>query len=118
MSRRSLLLALALLVVLFGGGLLVLYLVVGYEPEVYAQPISGRWLVEDVAKAGRESGSGLAVTWYRHNGHPVALLRFQADQAHPTLLLQDVHLDKGSLTIRGRSPEAALHSLLLNFPDG
>jgi hypothetical protein len=83
-----------------------------------ALPISGQWLLEEIAQDARKNGHGLDVTWYRLNGHPVALLRFQADQAHPTLLLQDVHLEKGSLTIRGRSPEAALHSLLLNLPDG
>ena len=52
-----------------------------------ALPISGQWLQEEFAKAGRESGGGMDVSWYRLNGHPVALLRFQADQAHPTLLL-------------------------------
>ncbi len=83
-----------------------------------ALPISGQWLQEEFAKAGRESGGGMDVSWYRHNGHPVALLRFQADQAHPTLLLQDVHVDQGSLTIRGRSPESAMHAFLMHFPDG
>ena len=82
-----------------------------------ALPISGQWLMEEFAKAGRNSGNGLDVTWYRLNGHPVALVRFQADQPHPTLLLQDVHLDRGLLTIRGRSPEAGQHALLLNPPD-
>jgi hypothetical protein len=83
-----------------------------------ALPISGQWLLEEIAKAARESGNGIDVTWYRLNGHPVALIRFQVDQAHPTLLLQDVHVDQGSLTIRGRSTEAALHALLLNWPPG
>ena len=108
-----------------------------------ALPISGQWLIEEFAKAGRKygetplaasadgapagmedmgaagrEGGGLDVTWYRLNGHPVALLRFQAEQAHPTLLLQDVRLDQGALTIHGRSPEAALHTLLLQLPPG
>jgi hypothetical protein len=83
-----------------------------------ALPISGQWLQQELAKAVRESGGSLDMSWYRLNGHPVALLRFQADQAHPTLLLQDVHLDQGSLTIRGRSPEAAMHAFLMQFPGG
>ena len=83
-----------------------------------ALPISGQWLQEEFAKAGRESGGGMDVSWYRRDGHPVALLRFQPDQAHPTLLLQDVHVDQGTLTIRGRSPEAAMHAFLMRFPDG
>ena len=57
-------------------------------------------------------------SWFRLNGHPVALLRFQADQAHPSLLLQDVHLDQGSLTIRGRATEAAMNAFLMGLPDG
>ena len=83
-----------------------------------ALPISGQWLQAEVTKAVRESGGSLDMSWYRLNGHPVALLRFQADQAHPTLLLEDVHLEQGSLTIRGRSPEAAMHAFLLQFPEG
>jgi hypothetical protein len=107
-----------------------------------ALPISSQWLVDEFSKAGRKfsgpappsaddaapgledladagrEGSGMDLTWYRLNGHPVALLRFQADQAHPTLLLQDIRLDRGSLTIRGRASEAALHTLLMQFPPG
>ncbi|HVS36952.1 MAG TPA: hypothetical protein VMS17_15435, partial [Gemmataceae bacterium] len=52
------------------------------------------------------------------NGHPVAVLRFQANQAHPSLLLQDVRVDQGSLTIRGRASEAALNAFLMRLPDG
>jgi hypothetical protein len=81
-----------------------------------ALPISGQWLMEELAKAGRKNG--FDVTWYRLNGHPVALVRFQADQPHPTLLLQDVHLDQGQLTIRGRSPDAVQHAVLLQLPEG
>ena len=48
-----------------------------------ALPISGHWLLEEFPQSGTRQ-NGLDLTWYRTNGHPVALLRFQADQPHPT----------------------------------
>ncbi len=87
-----------------------------------ALPISGQWLQQQFANIGkdtkRDTKGAMEVSWYRINGHPVALLRFQSDQEHPTLLLQDIHVDQGSLTIRGRSPEAAMHAFLTRFPEG
>jgi hypothetical protein len=80
-----------------------------------ALPISSQWLLEEFRKVGRDK-NGLDLTWYRTNGHPVALLRFQADQPHPTLLLQGVRMEKGLLTIRGRSPESVSLNALLNLP--
>jgi hypothetical protein len=70
-----------------------------------ALPIATQSLLEQVADVGRQNG--IDVTWYRHNnGHPVALLRFQADQARPTLQLLAVQLDRGAITVKGRSNEA------------
>ncbi|HBI41987.1 MAG TPA: hypothetical protein DDY78_03895 [Planctomycetales bacterium] len=80
-----------------------------------ALPISGQWLMEKFVKAGRDK-SGMDVTWYRTNGHPVALLRFQADQPHPSMLLQGVQMQQGSLTIRGRSPESVSINTLFQLP--
>ena len=80
-----------------------------------ALPISGKWLLEDFAKSVRDK-NGMDLTWYRTNGHPVALLRFQADQPHPSLLLQGVQMQQGALTIRGRSPESVSLSTLINLP--
>jgi hypothetical protein len=81
-----------------------------------ALPISGQWLLEDFAKIGRDN-NGIDITWYRTNGHPVALARFQADQPHPSLLLQAVQMQQGSLTIRGRSPESVTLNTLLHLPE-
>lgn len=80
-----------------------------------ALPISSQWFLEEFRKVGRDK-NGLDLTWYRTNGHPVALLRFQADQPHPTLLLQGVQMQQGALTIRGRSPESVSLSSLFNLP--
>ena len=80
-----------------------------------ALPISSQWLMEEFRKVGRDK-NGLDLTWYRTNGHPVALLRFQADQPHPSLLLQGVTMKQGSLTIRGRSPESVSINSLFPLP--
>jgi hypothetical protein len=80
-----------------------------------ALPISSQWLLEEFRKVGRDK-NGLDLTWYRTNGHPVALLRFQADQPHPSLLLQGVLMQQGSLTIRGRSPESVSLNSLFPLP--
>ena len=47
------------------------------------------------------------MSWYRHEGHPVALLRFQANQARPTLRLKVVSFEQGQVTIHGESAERA-----------
>jgi hypothetical protein len=81
-----------------------------------ALPISGHWLLEAFSKVGRDNGSSVDVSWYRHDSHPVALVRFQSDQPHPTLLLQAVGLQPGLLIIRGASPDAAPVRTLLRLP--
>jgi hypothetical protein len=68
-------------------------------------PISAQWLLEQLSEMGRQKG--IEVNWYRHEGRPVALLRFQADQPHPTLQLQAVKIEQGALIIQGRSNEPA-----------
>jgi hypothetical protein len=64
-------------------------------------PISAQSLLEKVAEVGRKNG--IDVNWYRNNGHPVALLRFQPDQPRPTFQLQAVQLSNHTLMIQGRS---------------
>ena len=49
--------------------------------------------------------NGIEVSWFRHEGYPVALIRFQADQARPTLQFKAVQFEQGSITIHGRSRE-------------
>jgi hypothetical protein len=66
-------------------------------------PIKALSLLERIAQAARDNN--IEVTWYRYNGHPVALIRFQADQPRVTMRLQDISLADGSLMIRGSSPE-------------
>jgi hypothetical protein len=71
-----------------------------------ALPISAQWLLERVSEAARQQD--VDVSWYRLNGHPVVLLRFQAGRVHPTFQLQRLELRQGVLHISGRSLEGRL----------
>src|SRR5262249_10457837 len=61
-------------------------------------PINAQSLLEQITEIAR--GSGIEVTWYRHNGNPVALLRFQSDN-RPAVPLQKLELRHGTITIAG-----------------
>jgi hypothetical protein len=68
-------------------------------------PISAQSLLESVSDVARRQD--IEVTWYRWNGNPVALLRFQATQQRPTVRLEHLTLEKGLLTIGGHSIEGS-----------
>jgi hypothetical protein len=76
-------------------------------------PIAAQSLLEQVSETARQNN--IEVTWYRHRGNPVALLRFQADQDHPTVRLDHLVLHKGVLEIHGRSTESAPLRAMLSF---
>lgn len=66
-----------------------------------ALPFKAQWLLEQISEVARQNG--IEVTWYRHEGQPVALLRFQADQARSTLQLKAIQVESGRITIQGRT---------------
>jgi hypothetical protein len=68
-------------------------------------PISAQSLLDRIEEMAH--GQHVQVSWYRHNGNPVALLHFQADRPRPTVQLQHLQLEKGRITIGGRSTEPA-----------
>ena len=70
-----------------------------------ALPFKAQWLLEQISETGRQNG--IEVNWYRHAGHPVALVRFQADQPRPTLQLKAIQLEGGWITVHGRTGEQA-----------
>jgi hypothetical protein len=78
-------------------------------------PISAQWLLEQLSEMGRQKG--IEVNWYRHEGRPVALLRFQADQPHPTLQLQVVKIEQGAIVIQGRSNEPGPARTEVSLPE-
>jgi hypothetical protein len=65
-------------------------------------PISAQSLLEQISDIARRNN--IDVTWYRHNGNPVALLRFPTD-ARSTVQLHQLQLSSGKLTIVGRALE-------------
>lgn len=64
-------------------------------------PISAQSLLEGISETARQQN--IQVTWYRHNGNPVALLRFQPYSSRPTFQLQRLELHQGMIVIAGRS---------------
>src|SRR5262249_38998119 len=68
-------------------------------------PISAQSLLEQLSEVVRKRN--IDVMWYRHNGNPAAVLRFQSDQPRPTVQLRQLELRNGLLRLVGRSIRAA-----------
>jgi hypothetical protein len=66
-------------------------------------PISAQSLLENISGALRPYG--IQAAWYRHQGNPTAVLKFQSDQLRPTWQLLQLDLKPGMLTIVGHSNE-------------
>jgi hypothetical protein len=82
-----------------------------------ALPISAQSLLKRVTDELMRQGS-LQVGWFRHDGHPVALLGFQAEQPRTTLQLTEVTVEAGAITVRGRGTDAApIRTALLPAPN-
>jgi hypothetical protein len=64
-----------------------------------ALPLGTHVLLDFISEAARQHNVG--VTWYRHNGHPVALLRFQANLPRPTILLRQLEAHPGRFVLAG-----------------
>ena len=73
-------------------------------------PIAAQSLLESVSETARQNN--IEFTWYRHQGNPVALLRFQADQDRPTYRLDHLVLEQGVIRVDGRSVEAPLRAMV------
>jgi hypothetical protein len=81
-----------------------------------ALPISAQSLLESISKTCADNGIG--VDWYRDDGYPVALLRFQTEQPHPTLELELIKLEEGKIHIQGRTKDPASLRAFLADPLG
>jgi len=62
-------------------------------------PISSQTILEKFSEAARRQE--MEVTWYRLNGHPVALLRFQPGKKDPAVQLRRLNLQNGTLHVAG-----------------
>jgi hypothetical protein len=66
-------------------------------------PCKAQWLLERISEVARQNA--IDVSWYRHEGTPVAILRFQADQPRPTLQLTGVQIADGIILVSGQASE-------------
>jgi hypothetical protein len=66
-----------------------------------AIPISAQWLLERVSESARQRD--IEVTWYRNQGRPVLVLRFQAQRTSPTFQLLKFKIQDSMLLIDGHS---------------
>jgi hypothetical protein len=69
-----------------------------------ALPLSPQILLDSMTEAARNAG--MEVTWYRHEGNPVAILRYQPNQPRPTLVVHRFELQEGQVVIVGGSPDS------------
>lgn len=66
-----------------------------------AMPFKAQWLLERLSEVARQHD--VEVSWYRHEGRPVAILRFQPNQPRPPIKLKQVRIEQGKLTVSGES---------------
>lgn len=70
-------------------------------------PLSTGTLLEYISETVRRQN--IEINWFRNdNGHPVAIMRFQADQTRPTFQFDAIELKNDTLTITGRSTDFAI----------
>jgi hypothetical protein len=68
-----------------------------------ALPISSQALQDEIANLARKCN--FETSWFRHDGHPVALLRVKNQQSRPATKFQRLELQAGKLLIGGVSLE-------------
>ena len=66
-------------------------------------PIPSQSLLNEISEVA--SKRAVEVSWYRHEGNPVALVRFQADRTRPSAQLRRLEVKNGTLTIGALSLE-------------
>jgi hypothetical protein len=80
-----------------------------------AVPFKAQWLLDRLSEVARQND--VEVSWYRHEGHPVAILRFQANQPRPTLKLRNVRIEQGQLTVWGESGDKQRTAMNTSTPE-
>src|SRR5262245_64259069 len=64
-------------------------------------PLSTGTLLDYISQAARREN--IDITWYRHDGHPVAIMRFQSDLTRPTFQFEQLEMKGDKLTNGSRS---------------
>jgi hypothetical protein len=68
-----------------------------------ALPVSAQSILERLTEAAHSNN--VQLTWYRYDGNPVAILRFQGDQSPNSVLLESLELHPGKIALQGQSLE-------------
>jgi hypothetical protein len=74
-------------------------------------PINAQYLLDSLTELAENNG--IQVNWYRWNGDPVALLRFQGEQREATVQLEFIQVDQDSLMISGRPVDAQFRAAVV-----
>jgi hypothetical protein len=95
--------------------------IAGEEPNVVALeiqgfragslPITAQSLLERISDGLRRNN--IEVTWYRHDGNPVAILHFQSDPQRAEVQLRELKLEPGRILLQGTSRDGSGPSALL-----
>jgi hypothetical protein len=64
-------------------------------------PVSGQSMLETIREAVHDAN--VELSWYRHDGNPVGLFRFYADQIRPATQIHTLKVADGHITIAGRT---------------
>jgi len=71
-----------------------------------AMPLAIKLLQDELDEMARKQN--LDIQWYRHEGNPVAIIRYQADKREPTVVLKELEVRAGVLLVKGRTLEPAM----------
>lgn len=80
-----------------------------------AMPIAVKALHEEIAEQLR--GQGIKALWYRKDGHPTVVLKFQADRREPSFHFKHLEVSAGKfylegLTLDPEAPKRAVEGIL------
>ncbi len=64
-------------------------------------PIPTQQVFQEIKDIGRRHN--IEIEWYRHNGNPVAIVKFQSDRQRPTAQLKHLEIGMGTLHLKGFS---------------
>jgi hypothetical protein len=81
-----------------------------------AMPFKAQWLLDRLSDVARQHE--VEVSWYRHEGRPVAILRFQPNQPRPAIKLKQVIVEEGKLTVSGESGDGKRRTAVSLLPPG
>ena len=68
-----------------------------------AVPGESQWVLDRITEWARDQN--IEVSWYRHDGRPVGIFRFYANQQRPPTQIRTVLVADGRLAVRGRSTQ-------------